>query len=663
MCVKMSDPDEEPKPRNLKETCFRAVREHFDAVGVDGVLGLPTPLITDLLPHLTICQLDEIQPVLNQRGISTYSGWIGVLQDMCGPKRVLDLHTEDKAKHEVMKMLFTVVFYGFTNFYVKKNITNLNTPSFLKAAAKCVTSFLIISRLHKCLQRLTAEQRPLLNLFEERMTSVTISNSLVLLEKKSRTALYVFHRLVDHGVANKLVIQNDCPIVLAWLLHGRGSQYAHPELMNLMLTREGSCMSQDASARTDVAICSTGLAGGASGALDDEAKPCKRAKISFVSSEEEQSEMTNFDLDPQVLCRAFAPCDAPQAGEACPRGQIDCLKFGVCGPESFRVLNSALPTFFSLRSLILHGYSTFKDLDVIALARALKQLSESPRCSLTDLSISVLPYTKLMKVLLNANSKMKSLHVEIHTVVLHSLVTESELSDLSEIKADLPLEKLTVKVIEFLTDLQLITSVLRRAPHLTTLHLSGMRLPTGSSQSQLLTTLSESNHCLKSLHLEDMKLSDCLPEILHLLKDCKLEELGFKDCRLLEKWSDKEGSLRQLVSTLKKVPTLHTLSLAQNRLAKNVCVLAELFSGSSPSSVRRLDISSNFIQPADLLKLAETLRSHRPQHRLTLDLRKNPGDRDPDTWDTALKTLRPFCIVLVEGWVSTNTMADHISNM
>jgi len=35
--------------------------------------------------------------------------------------------------------------------------------------------------------------------------------------------------------------------------------------------------------------------------------------------------------------------------------------------------------------------------------------------------------------------------------------------------------------------------------------------------------LSESNHCLQILILEDMKLSDCLPEILDLLKACRLE--------------------------------------------------------------------------------------------------------------------------------------------
>lgn len=73
--------------------------------------------------------------------------------------------------------------------------------------------------------------------------------------------------------------------------------------------------------------------------------------------------------------------------------------------------------------------------------------------------------------------------------------------------------------------------------------------------------------------------------------------------------------------------------------------------------------SSNFIQPAELLEFARRLKTHPPPHQLTLDLRKNPGDRGPDVWKAALQLLRPWCVLLAEGWSSTNTMADHISNM
>ncbi|KAM6939199.1 uncharacterized protein lrrc41 isoform 2-T2 [Lycodopsis pacificus] len=558
----------------LKKICFQAVRKHFAAVGTEAVLGLPTPLIKDLLPYLTVCQLDELQPALNQRGVSTHSEWIGVLQDMSGPNHVTDFDTEEEAKHEVMRMLFTLVFYGFTNPFVKRNITNLNTPSFLWAAAKCIKHFLLTTPV----ESLTAERRPLLNLLEKRIWSVGVSQNIDISKRRTQSALYVLHRLLDHGVAKKVVVHVQCPIVLAWILHGRGSQYVNPDLKDLLNSKKASCISQAASASEDGPSCGSGLGTRAS---EDQVTPCKRSKLDSA----EQSRKANFTLDPQALCKTFSPRDGPSAG-ACPWGRIDCLDISQCGSDSLRVLNSALPTFFCLRSLTLHSFSEL-----------------------------------------------------------------------------LPLEKLDIKVAELQTDLSFVTSVLRRCPHFTSLHLAGMRLPTGSSLSRLFTTLSESNPLLRSLNLEDLKLSDCLPEILNLLRDCKLEELLFNDCRLVECWSNKEESLQRLVAALKAVPSLHTLSLAQNRLAKNVCVLAELFSGPSPSSVKRLDISSNFIQPAELLEFAKRLRTYRPPHRLNLDLRVNPGDRDPDTWNAALKTLRPFCVLLVKGWSSTDTMADHISNM
>ncbi|XP_037625207.1 leucine-rich repeat-containing protein 41 isoform X1 [Sebastes umbrosus] len=639
-----------PKELCLKEICFQAVSRHHAALGSEAVLDLPTPLIKDLLPHLTVCQLDELQPNLNQRGISTLSEWIGVLQDICGPNHVIDFHTEEEAKNEVMRNLFTLVFYGFSNSFVNRNITNLNTPSFLWAAAKCIKQFFLTMPV----ESLITERRPLLNLLEKRIVSVTVTQRI---DPSKRTALYVLHRLLDHGVAKKLVVHAQCPKMLSWILHGRGSQYENPELKKLLHSKKASCISETFSA----------VGAGCSSDLDDEVTPCKRSKLDSVSVEEEASGKANSTVDPQVLCQTFTPCDGPSAG-ACPSGQIESLEIRQCRPNSFSVLTAALPTFFCLRSLTLHSFSILLDKMVLRLARALKQLSESSCSSLTELSISVLPYIRLMEVLLDASPNVTSLHVDIETVTWgplfspHHLRT-AESDDMSEKKAELPLEKLVVKVAELQTDLSYVTSVLTRSPRLTSLHLAGMRLPTGSSQSQLLTTLSESNALLRSLTLEDMQLSDCLPEILNLLRDCKLEELRLNDCRLLEKWSDKEESLQQLVAALKTLPSLHTLSLSQNRLVKNVCVLAELFSGSSPSSVKRLDISSNFIQPADLMEFAERLRTHHPPHRLTLDLRKNPGDRDPDTWNAALKRLRPFCVLLIEGWNSTDTMADHISNM
>ncbi|XP_059197730.1 uncharacterized protein lrrc41 [Centropristis striata] len=648
-----------PKEICLKEMCFRAVREHFAALGIAAVLDLPTPLIKDLIPYLTVCQLDEVQPSLNQRGISTHCGWIGVLQDMCGPNHAIDFHTEEEAKHEVMRTLFTLVFYGLTNPFVKRNITNLNTPSFLKAAAKCIKHFF----LTRPVESLTAEQRPLLDLLEKGIRSVGVSQYIDLSNRKTQTALYVLHRLLDHGVAKKVVVHVQCPTILAWILHGRGSQYVNPVLKNLMHSKTASFVSQVTSASSDGASCSLHLETGASEDQEDQVIPRKRSKWASIFAEEADSGKTNFNVDPQVLCQTFTPCDGSPV-KACQWGQIESLEIRQCRSDSLRVLNSALPTFFCLRCLTLHSFSTLRDSDVLALARALKQLSESSHSSLTALSISVLPHSSLVEILLDSSPNVTSLHVEIQTVMWGPrFIPHYPRTAESDMSAELPLEKLVLKVTELQTDLNFVTSLLRRSPRLDSLHVAGMRLPTGSSEGQLLTILSESNHFLRSLNLEDMKLCDSLPKILNLLRDCKLEELRLNDCRLLEKSNDKEEVLQQLVAALKSVSSLHTLSLAQNRLAKNVCVLAELFSGSSPSSVRHLDISSNFIKPAELLEFAERLKRHHPPHRLTLDLRKNPGDRDPDTWNDALRMLDPFCVLLVEGWNSTNTMADHISNM
>ncbi|KAF3691374.1 Leucine-rich repeat-containing protein 41 [Channa argus] len=640
----------------LKELCFRAVTKHFAALSINAVLDLPAPLIKDLLPYLTVCQLDELQPELNHRGISTHPGWIRVLQELYGPNCAIDLHTEEEAKHEVMRMLFKLIFYGYTNPFIERNIKNLNTPSFLWAAAKCIKRFFLIASSSQPFESLTAEQRPLLTLLENHIKSVGISQCI---NFPTQHTLYVLHRLLDHGVSKEVILNVQCPITLAWILHGRGSQYVHPELNKIMHSKKAGCISQAAAASADGTSCSPCHETSPSEDQDDQFIPCKRSKLDSMFLENKSSK-GHLTVDPQVLCRTFNSSNCPPTG-VCPWGQIHCLEIRECLSDSLRVLNAALPTFFCLRSLTLHSFSTFRELDVLGLAKALKLLYESSHSSLSHLSISVLPYTKLMEILLDASPKVTSLYVEIQSVMwgaAHHPTTAK-----SDLPAELPLEKLTVKVAEIQTDLHFITSVLRCSPHLTSLHVAGMRLPSGSSQSQLLSTLSASNLCLRSLNLEDMNLSDCLPEILHLLSNLQLEELLLNDCRLLERWNDKEENLKQLVATLKTVSSLHTLSLAQNRLAKNVCVLTQLFSGSSPSSLKRLDISSNFIQPAELLEFAEKLMTHHPQHRLILDLRKNPGDRDPNTWKTALKKLHPFCLVLFEGWKSTDTMVDHVSNM
>ncbi|XP_007542051.1 leucine-rich repeat-containing protein 41 [Poecilia formosa] len=638
---------------SLQKQCFQAVRTHFTALGIEAVLDLPTPLLKDLLPHLTACQLDEIQPALNKRGLSTYSGWVEILRDLVGLSRALDFRTEAEAKHEVMLRLFTSVFYGLSSNYVLKNSTNLKSNSFLSSAAKSIHHFILIPCMHQALQALTTNQQPLLVLLEKHIRSVHVSHLLLTL-RKPQAVLYVLHRLLDHGITTNLVVSIDSALDLAWLLHGRGSQYVNTELKKLF-SFPHVLQSSPANSSLDVESTASGKS--------DNVIPCKRVKLysESVEKEEDPSDVPNFTLDPQVLCHTFSPCDGPSAG-ACTFGQITHLEIRTCGPDSLKVLGFSLPTFFCLQSLSLHSKSIFRELDVLEFAGVLQQLSDSGCSSLAHLSIGLLPHVGLMKTLLNASPRLTSLCVEFQTAIWGPQFNLDRAGTAEPNTSDLPLEKLTVKIIQLQSDLHFLTSVLRRSPHLASLHIAGMRLPTGCSQSQLLSTLSESNHSLKVLTFEDIKLCDCLPDILKLLRGCMLEELSFNDCRLLEKCINPEKSLVELVAAL-KMPSLHSLSLAQNRLAKNVCVLAELFSGQSQSSLKQLDIRSNFIQPADLLEFAKRLMIHPPPHRLTLDLRKNPGDRDPETWNTALKRLQPSSFLLVEGWKSTDTMVDHISNM
>ncbi|XP_059922852.1 leucine-rich repeat-containing protein 41 isoform X3 [Gadus macrocephalus] len=317
------------------------------------------------------------------------------------------------------------------------------------------------------------------------------------------------------------------------------------------------------------------------------------------------------------------------------------------------------------RVLDLHSEDgrIFRVSEVKSLAKSLKQLWQTSRSSLVDLGMAVLPQSALMALLLDACPGLHSLSLEIHPLDVDPGPHGSGMTHEPTYPKELSLRKLSVKVPQVMADIHSITAVLKHSPHLTSLHISGIRLPNSSSHRDLLTSISESNHRLRTLHLEDLNLADCHQDILNLLRNCMLEELSLKDCRLLERCSDRESYLQQFIDSLKQVRSLRSLDLSQNRLAKSAPTLAELFTGSPASAVKRLDISSNFIQPAELLELGQRLQMHPPQQRLTLDLRKNPWDRDRETWHDALQTLRPLCDFQTDGWKSRNTMADHISNM
>lgn len=76
-----------------------------------------------------------------------------------------------------------------------------------------------------------------------------------------------------------------------------------------------------------------------------------------------------------------------------------------------------------------------------------------------------------------------------------------------------------------------------------------------------------------------------------------------------------------------------------------------------------LSFSFNFIQPAELLQFADRLKACHSLPGLILDLRKNPADRDPDTWKAAILKLRPLTLLQDIAWSSWLMMADHVGNM
>ncbi|KAF7653968.1 hypothetical protein LDENG_00076340 [Lucifuga dentata] len=553
-----------------------------------------------------------------------------------------------------MELFFLTMFYGRKCEKIARHISDVSIRSVLLVMAKYIKYFCINSTPNY-LQTLSAEKWPLLSILEKSVRTVELLCS-VSFKRKLFYELYILHRLLDHGEAKELIIDARRPNMVAWLLHARGSQYINQHVMKLMRETIVSCISNVAAAG---AAASDSPEAASAEEEEDLATPRKRLKLDSVS-EEEKSATSKFPDDLQALCQTVSPS---AVAEACPRGRIHSLHMKDCGPESLRVLIPYLPTWLCLHSLTLRtSLSAFRVSDVLDLAGSIQQLSESSSSRLTHLSLGLLPNIELLEALLDASPSLRSLTVEIHPMA-EDLGPHRTRTAESAGMSELPLEKLSVKVAQLQTDLHSVLRALRRSSRLASLHIAGMRPPHGSSHSQLLSTLSESNRCLKQLHLEDLNLSSCLPDILNLLRHCMLEELWLKDCRLLEKSSNREESLQQLVAALQSVSSLRSLSLAQNRLATSVAVLAELFSGSSASAVTRLDLSSNFIQAAELLQFGQRMETHRPPHRVTLDLRKNPWDRDAKLWNTAVERLNPVCDLLMDGWTSRDTMADHISNM
>ncbi|XP_027002277.1 leucine-rich repeat-containing protein 41 isoform X2 [Tachysurus fulvidraco] len=329
-------------------------------------------------------------------------------------------------------------------------------------------------------------------------------------------------------------------------------------------------------------------------------------------------------------------CPSCNTNVTCPEGQIHSVDLEVCLTAASRLL----PSWIGLRSLHLSPTQFVCRKEVVDLVESLRKLFLNPHCALKDLSFGNMYIQQYIASLLISCPTLHTLSLEIGPRWDYS--TTSSVHFTSNIQ--LSLEKLTLKAGEIQTTLECLPTVLQHAPNLRTLHITGIR-----QAHSFLHTLPESNPSLKVLLLEDVNLAECHSEIIYLLENSMLEELSLKDCRLLEKCTEKKDFLVPFVAAAKNLCSLRSLSLSQNRLASSVIQVADLFL-EHPGNIVKLDLSSNFILPADLLEFSQRIEAHHPLCRFTLDLRFNPLNRDPLAKGQALRILRPFCEVLTDEW-------------
>ncbi|KAL1022673.1 hypothetical protein UPYG_G00030820 [Umbra pygmaea] len=645
---------------SLKELCLKTVSRHMDVLDKKAI-DLPVSLIKELLPHLNIIDLDRIQPAVNGRGVSTSFVWAGILREITGPRKVSARLTEEEWREKIMNKLFNMAFYGLRFRGDAKYLLNVNFNALLLVMAKYIQHLPVYRTSPHCG---FINQRAVLNILEKTVKCIKLEVNNQLRELP-RDFLYALHRLLDHGEAREIIIRHSPdPRLLAWILHGRGPQgtrHQCPMESNHEDMKPGEPTAETTGACVELEEEEPDKDGKEE---FEDGTPSKRPRLNIASVKEQLEGATCQCqcMEPKPLCQMFGPSASPSR-LSCPKGQIHSLAMNYARDGILPVLFPLLPSWLCLRSLSLHSAWTFEAVDALRLAECLQQLSKRQGCSLTELSVGCLPNPALMESLLNGCPTLRSFSMEIHPVAEFHKAPMGRIP-LPAQHTDLSLEKLCVKVPNLTTNMGSLLRVLKRCPHLTSLHVSGISRSPVFSPSHLINTVAVSNRQLKELILEEINLSDCHSVISQLMdNNCVLEALSLKDCRLLEKCSEKDDVLRQLVSSVRSASSLQSLNLSQNRLAKNVKVLAELFIGPSPSTLKELNISSNFIKPSELLELGRLLEAHRPPQNLLLTVKSNPLDRDLAVRDVALGTLSQLCELITDHWNSRDTMADHISSM
>nr|XP_055070027.1 leucine-rich repeat-containing protein 41 [Misgurnus anguillicaudatus] len=608
---------------SLVQMCIVKVAQNMNVLERK-ISDLPALLLKELLPHLNIYYLDRIESVAFTKGISTSSLWASIWRDLdqtwrCRSKS--GLSGQDWKQRCLERLFHMVLFTPFRHPCVSK----LNDSSVLSMTAEHVKVLSLHGSSRSICRLASGELRSILTALEKGVRSLKLLDANSLLKHGRKNVMFVLHRLLDHGSVREVVLRRSPhPSVLIWI----ASRCRGP-------TAETSRTEYLCQADSDVDLKYNTVQG----------EPAAKRSRPSLSLEMEEN--------PELLCSTFLSLDGTP--ERCPEGQIDSLDFEVSSCQILTRVSHVLPSWLRLHTLHLHTDWLLTEEEMSVLVESLRLLFLKPGCSLTDLRMShVCSHTSMISIL-KACPTLQSLSLDIWPPLDNGMGRTQPVFTPNK---ELCLEKLTVKSSDMPTTVESFLTVLKWAPKLSSLHITGVR-----NARSLLQMLSESNPILKILHLEDINLADCHPEILRLLEKPLLEDLSFKDCRLLDKCTVKKDFMVPFVNALKRISSLQKLTLAHNRLATSTIETAELFSGSCPSKITHLDLSSNFILPAELLEFAQLVETYRPNQRLTLDLRFNPLDRDAEVKVQAVKKLLPYCNILTDDWDSRSTMADHVSVM
>ena len=242
-----------------------------------------------------------------------------------------------------MDTCFQLMFYGFKYKGVAKQIFNVNITTLFLVMAKYIKRFYL--RPSQFLQTFAKEQRALLTILEGSVDIVDVKHHKDLLKTESQFALYVLHRLLDHGQAKELIIYGLDPAMLNWILQDRGSRHADQQLTS---APRSILVANPTAAADNIATCTyVDLEN------EEDVSPCKRPKLDDTF-QERGAETLQSPVEPELLCQAFALYGSCLTG-SCPRGQICSLQIRECGRSTLGVLVPFLPTWLCLRSLTIQS--------------------------------------------------------------------------------------------------------------------------------------------------------------------------------------------------------------------------------------------------------------------------------------------------------------------